>query len=93
LPGRSCLGAYGYHFWIEQGLLQHLAINHTAEVWRCFRRWLRTMNPAMPSSGLIVASALRTTLTVFLAVPALALDLTKILSKCRRHDPSPEIGA
>ena len=33
---------------IAQGLLQHLAINHTAEVWRCFRSWLRTMNAALP---------------------------------------------
>ena len=35
---------------IAQGLLQRLAINHTADVWRCFRSWLRTMNPAMPPS-------------------------------------------
>jgi len=28
---------------IAQGLLQHLAINHAAEVWRSFRSWLRTM--------------------------------------------------
>jgi len=84
-----------YHVYVQlgciaQGLLQHLAINHTAEVWRCFRSWLRTMNPAMPPSELIVASALRTTLTVFLAVPALAPDLTKIMAKYRRHDPPPE---
>jgi len=72
---------------IAQGLLQHLAINHTAQVWRCFRSWLRTMNPAMAPSELIVASALRTTLTGFLAVRALAPDLTKIMEKYRRHDP------
>ena len=85
-----------YHVYVQlgciaQGLLQHLAINHTAEVWRCFRSWLRTMNPAMPPSELIVASALRTTLTAFLAVPALAPDLTKIMAKYRRHDPPPEM--
>ena len=40
---------------IAQGLLQHLAINHTAEVWRCFRSWLRTMNPALPPSELVAA--------------------------------------
>jgi hypothetical protein len=84
-----------YHVYVQlgciaQGLLQHLAINHTAEVWGCFRSWLRTMNPAMPPSELIVASALRTTLTAFLAVPALAPDLTKIIVKYRRHDPPPE---
>jgi hypothetical protein len=30
---------------IAQGLLQHLSMNYTAEVWLCFRSWLRTMNP------------------------------------------------
>jgi hypothetical protein len=80
-----------YHVYVQlgciaQGLMQHLAINHTAEVWRCFRSWLRTMNPATPPSELIVASALRTTLTAFLAVPALAPDLTKIMATYRRHD-------
>jgi len=71
---------------IAQGLLQHLAINHTAEVWHCFRSWLRTMNPAMPPSELVVAHALRSTLPVFIAVPALAPELTKIMDKYRRHD-------
>jgi hypothetical protein len=45
------------------------------------------MNPAMPPSELIVASAMRSTLPGFLAVPALAPDLTKIMTKYRRHDP------
>ena len=81
-----------YHLYVQlsciaQGLLQHLAINHTAEAWRCFRSWLRTMNPAMPPSELIVANALRITLPVFLAVPAFAPDLTKIMDKYRRHEP------
>jgi hypothetical protein len=75
---------------IAQGLLQHLAINHTAEVWRCFRSWLRTMNAALPPSELIVANALRSALPVFIAVPALAPDLTKIMAKYHRHDPPPE---
>jgi len=83
---------HAYHVYVQlgciaQGLLQHLAINHTAEVWRCFRSWLLTMNPAMPPSELIVASAPRTTLPVFIAIPALAPDLTKIMAKYRRHDP------
>ena len=74
---------------IAQGLLLHLAINHTAEVWRCFRSWLRTMNPAMPPSELIVANALRSTLQVFFAVPTFAPDLTKIMDKyCRNDLPS-----
>ena len=85
-----------YHVYVQlgciaQGLLQHLAINHTAEVWRCFRSWLRTMNPAMPPSELVVAHALRSTLPGFLAFPALAPVLTKIMEKYRRHDPPPEV--
>ena len=51
---------------IAQGLLQHLAINDTGEVWRRFRSWLRTMNEAMPPSELVVANALRTGLPGFL---------------------------
>jgi hypothetical protein len=91
---RRKLRAYHVHVQlgcIAQGLLQHLAINHTAEVWRCFRSWLRTMNPAMPPSELIVANALRSTLPVFKAVPAFAPDLTKIMDKYRRHDPPNDI--
>ncbi|MFZ3084883.1 transposase [Rhodoferax ferrireducens] len=81
-----------YHVYVQlgciaQGLLQHLAINHTAEVWNCFRSWLRTMNPAMPPSELVVASALRSTLTPFLAATALAPDISKIVAKYRRHHP------
>ena len=39
-----------YHVYVQlgciaQGLLQHLSINHMAQVWHCFRSWLRTMNP------------------------------------------------
>ena len=86
----GCLVRYPVHVQlgcIAQGLLQHLAINHTAEVWRCFRRWLRTMNPAMPPSELITSNALRVTLPEFIAVPALAPDLTKMLSKYCRRDP------
>jgi hypothetical protein len=90
---RRKLRAYHIHVQlgvIAQGLLQHLAINHTAEVWHCFRSWLRTMNPAMPPSELIVANALRSTLPVFLAVPVLAPNLTKIMLKYRCQDPPSE---
>ena len=91
---RRKLRAYHVHVQlgcIAQGLLQHLSINHTAEVWRCFRSWLRTMNPAMPPSELIVASALRSALPAFFSVPAFAPDLAKIMNKYRRHDPPPDI--
>jgi hypothetical protein len=48
---RRKLCAYHVHVQlgcIAQGLLQHLSLNFTSEVWRCFRSWLRTMNPAPP---------------------------------------------
>lgn len=81
-----------YHVYVQlgcvaQGLLQHLAINHTTEVWRSFTSWLRTMNKTLPPSELVVAGALRSTLSVFLAVPTFAPDLTKIIAKYCRHDP------
>ena len=91
---RRKLRAYHVHVQlgcIAQGLLQHLAINHTPEVWRCFRSWLRTMNPAMPPSELIVAHALRSAIQVFFSVPTFAPDLTKIMNKYSRHDPPSEI--
>ena len=91
---RRKLRAYHVHVQlgcIAQGLLQHLSINHTAQVWHCFRSWLRTMNPAMPPSELIVASALRSTLPAFFSVPAFAPDLKKIMIKYRKHDPPSDI--
>jgi len=87
---RRKLRAYHVHVQlgcIAQGLLLHLSINHTAEVWRCFRSWLRTMNPALPPSELIVANALRSTIPALFSVPSLAHDLAKIMTKYRRHDP------
>jgi len=79
-----------YHVYVQlgciaQGLLQHLAINHTTEVWDSFRSWLRTMNPAMPPSELIVANVLRSTLSVFLTVPTFTPDIAKIMTKYRRQ--------
>ena len=91
---RRKLRAYHVHVQlgcIAQGLLQHLAINHTAQVWHCFRSWLRTMNPAMPPSELVVASALRENLTLFIAVPALDPSIKKIMDEYRRHDPPSEV--
>jgi len=48
------------------------------------------MNPAMPPSELIVASALRSTPLAFFSVPAFAPDLKKIMIKYRKHEPSPD---
>lgn len=50
---RRKLRAYHVHVQlgcIAQGLLQHLALHHTAAVWLHFSSWLRTMSPAMPPS-------------------------------------------
>jgi len=71
---------------IAQGLLQHLAINHTAEVWRCFRSWLRTMNPLLPPSELVTAHALRTDISAFFSSSGMDPNLKKILDQYRRMD-------
>lgn len=84
---RRKLAAYHVHVQlgcIAQGLLQHLSLNHTAEVWCCFRSWLRTMNPALPPSELVVANALRVGIPEFFSSPELDPNLTKILAKYRR---------
>jgi DDE superfamily endonuclease len=63
---------------IAQGLLQHLALNYTAQAWHCFRSWLRTMNPALPPSELVVSMALRQALPEFFASAKIDPDLKKI---------------
>ena len=86
---RRKLRAYHIHVQlgcIAQGLLQHLSLNHTAEVWRCFRSWLRTMNPALPPSELIVANALRTAIPAFFSFPKLDPGLKKIMENYYRYD-------
>lgn len=75
---------------IAQGLLQHLSINHREQVWRGFWSWLRTMNPAMPPSELVVANALRTGLPAFFAVCDLVPGLKKLVEAYRRYDLSQE---
>jgi DDE superfamily endonuclease len=71
---------------IAQGLLQHLSLNYTAEVWRCFRSWLRTMNPALPPSELVVANALHSAIPGFFSSAAMDPNLKKILDRYRRPD-------
>jgi len=86
---RRKLRAYHVHVQlgcIAQGLLQHLAINHTAQVWHSFRSWLRTMNEAMPPSELVVANALRTGLPGFFAVCDLIPGLKKIVETYRCYN-------
>ena len=49
------------------------------------------MNPAMPPSELIVASALRSSITAFFPVCALAPELRKMVSTYYRQDLPPDI--
>ena len=65
---------------IAQGLLLHLSLNHTAEVWRNFRSWLRTMHPLLPPSELVVAHALRVGLPRFFASGGPGPEMEKILA-------------
>ena len=81
---------------IAQGLLQHLSMNYTAEVWLSFRSWLRTMNPALPPSELVAANALRAAIPGFFASSLLDPKLKKILDQYSRSDTyldSKEIAA
>lgn len=85
-----------YHIYVQlgciaQGLLQHLSLNHTAEVWCSFRSWLRTMNPSLPPSELVVANALRTCIPEFFSSP----ELDPTLAKFRQDygTPNPHLDA
>jgi hypothetical protein len=71
---------------IAQELLQHLAINHTAEVWSAFRSWLRTMNPDLPPSELVTANALRTAISEFISSSDIDPNLRIILDQYRQPD-------
>jgi hypothetical protein len=81
---------------IAQGLLRQLSLNYTAEVWLCFRSWLRTMNPTLPPSELVAANALRAALPGFFSFSRLGPKLKKILEQYKRseiHLNSQEIAA
>ena len=51
---------------ITQGLMKHLAINHSDATWRSFNGWLRTIRDDVKPSEVVVANALRSTLWNFL---------------------------
>jgi hypothetical protein len=75
-----------YHVYVQlgciaQGLLLHLSMNHSATVWLHFRSWLRTMNPKLPPSELIVAHALRADLPGFIADCAGDANMKKMLDE------------
>ncbi len=74
---------------IAQGLLQHLAINHRAIVWRTFRSWLRTMRPDLTPSEMVVAHALRSSFPDFLLDKDSEPDLTKFILDHAAYDRIP----
>ena len=76
---------------IAQGLLQYLALSFRVQVWRSFRSWLRTMNPAQPPSEAVVAQALRNTLPEFLVTDPDEHDLKKFILENTDFDRSPAL--
>ena len=68
---------------IAQGLLQYLSLNHSDEVWRCCRTWLRTMKIEKPPSELVTAYALRSSLREFAFSSKMDPNLTSILRAYR----------
>ena len=67
---RRKIGAYHAHIQLgltAQGLLQTLALLCTSAVWQRFGSWLRTVRPGVLPSELVVATALRHSLPLFLA--------------------------
>ncbi len=84
---RRKMNAYHLHVQlscIAQGLLQYLALNHGAMVWRQFRSWLRTMDPSRPPSELVTAYTLRDQLPEFLDELAQDTNMKKFLRHFRR---------
>ena len=85
------LNAYHRHVQlgcVAQGLLQHLAINHSDLVWDHMREWFRTINRKLPPSELLTAHALRAALPEFFAARRIDPNLRQILEKYR----APDIG-
>jgi hypothetical protein len=81
---------HAYHVFIQagivcQGLLQHLSVAFSTQVWSCFDSWLRTIRPGIPPSEFVVAHALRRTIAEFLLASAKTNFLAKFVTK--RQDP------
>jgi len=88
---RRKLAAYHVHVQlccIAQGLLQHLALNHTAEVWRCFRSWLRTMSLSLPPSS----SQMHCTRAGIILITRNGPSLTKFWQNYRTPAPDLDTG-
>lgn len=52
---------------ITQGMMQYLSMNASSAVWASFGSWLRTIRPGVLPSEQVVQSAMRNTLSEFLA--------------------------
>lgn len=81
-----------YHLYIQlgcitQGLLLHLAINHSNLVWQHFRGWVRTIRADLQPSELIVSNALNSGLPEFIASPENDENLQKIIREYHRSSP------
>jgi hypothetical protein len=81
---------HAYYVFIQagiicQGMLQYLSVTHTAQVWTCFRSWLRTVRDGIPPSEFVTAKAVRQTLVEFL----LDCDTTHVFAKfiVEKQDP------
>jgi len=64
-----------YHKYVQlglvaQGLLQYLSCFETANVWKKFGSWVRTIRLGIPPSEKIAATALKNSLCEFLATPS-----------------------
>lgn len=64
---------------IAQGLLQHLAINFRELVWAKFRSWLRTMKKNRVPSEMVVAHAMKSSLSEFLLDTSTEPELKKFI--------------
>lgn len=64
---------------IAQGLLQHLAINHSQTVWGAFRGWLRTMKKDLSPSELVTAEALKASFPEFLVSKGDTNEMAKFI--------------
>lgn len=79
---RRKIGAYHAHIQlgvIAQGLLQTLSILSSSAVRQYFGSWFRTIRLHILPSELIVATALRNTLPLFLAASPISHPLTKFI--------------
>ena len=81
---------HAYHVFMQagvvaQGLLQYLSVVFPHLVWNSFGSWLRTIQPGIPPSELVVASALRNRLPGF----SLEFRRNPFLGKIHHRAPGP----